>query len=180
MKEHGGDVTANNHPDGGAVIEVRLPAAVPAPVETEAPKPAARLHEGAIHGRVLLVEEEEAVLEFERDVLAGAGATVITAKSIQDVKTRLLSEPFDAVIMNGRMPGQWSVQESYTWLKDTCAGMEHHVLYTFSNNVEPGEGRTFLQENSIPYLVKPFEVAELISQARKLLQKAQAAGAGAD
>ena len=180
VKEHGGDVTANNHPDGGAVIEVRLPAAVPAPVETEAPKPAARLHEGAIHGRVLLVEEEEAVLEFERDVLAGAGATVITAKSIQDVKTRLLSEPFDAVIMNGRMPGQWSVQESYTWLKDTCAGMEHHVLYTFSNNVEPGEGRTFLQENSIPYLVKPFEVAELISQARKLLQKAQAAGAGAD
>jgi hypothetical protein len=53
-------------------------------------------------------------------------------------------------------------------------------LYTFSNSVEPGDGRTFLQENSIPYLVKPFEVAELISQARKLLQKAQAAGAGSD
>ena len=180
VKEHGGDITANNHPDGGAVIEVRLPAAVVAEVEAEAPKPAVRLYEGAIHGRVLLVEEEEAVLEFERDVLAGAGATVITAKNIQDVKTRLLSEPFDAVIMNGKMPGQWSVQESYTWLKDTCAGMEHHVLYTFSNSVEPGEGRTFLQENSIPYLVKPFEVAELISQARKLLQKAQAAGAGSD
>jgi signal transduction histidine kinase/CheY-like chemotaxis protein len=180
VKEHGGDITANNNSDGGAVIEVRLPAAVAAPVEAEAPKPTPRLHEGAIHGRVLLVEEEEAVLEFERDVLAGAGATVITAKSIQDVKTRLLSEPFDAVIMNGKMPGQWSVQESYTWLKDTCGGMEHHVLYTFSNSVEPGEGRTFLQENSIPYLVKPFEVAELISQARKLLQKAQAAGAWAD
>jgi PAS domain S-box-containing protein len=180
VKEHGGDITANNNPDGGAVIEVRLPAAVAATVEAETPKPAPRLHEGAIHGRVLLVEEEEAVLEFERDVLAGAGATVITAKAIQDVKTRLLSEPFDAVIMNGKMPGQWSVQESYTWLKDTCSGMEHHVLYTFSNSVEPSEGRTFLQENSIPYLVKPFEVAELISQARKLLQKAQAAGAGSD
>jgi DNA-binding response OmpR family regulator len=96
------------------------------------------------------------------------------------VKTRLLSEPFDAIIMNGKMPGQWGVQESYKWLKETCVGMEHHVLYTFSNGVEPSEGRTFLQENSIPYLVKPFEVAELISQARKLLQKAQAAGAGAD
>jgi DNA-binding response OmpR family regulator len=55
-----------------------------------------------------------------------------------------------------------------------------HVLYTFSTGVEPNDGRTFLQENSVPYLVKPFEVAELISQARKLLQKAQAAGAGAN
>jgi DNA-binding response OmpR family regulator len=44
--------------------------------------------------------------------------------------------------------------------------------------VEPSDARTFLQENNVPYLVKPFEVAELISQARKLLQKAQAAGAG--
>jgi DNA-binding response OmpR family regulator len=37
-----------------------------------------------------------------------------------------------------------------------------------------------VQESNVPYLVRPFEVAELISQARKLLQKAQAAGAGAD
>src|SRR5262249_12092732 len=63
---------------------------------------------------------------------------------------------------------------------ENCPGMEKHVLYTFSNGAEPGEGRTFLQENGIPYLVKPFEVAELISQARKLLQKAQAAAGGAD
>ena len=51
--------------------------------------------------------------------------------------------------------------------------------YTFSNGVEPGEGRAFLQENNVPYLVKPFEVAELIAQARRLLQQAQAAAAGA-
>src|SRR5579871_1347834 len=80
VKEHGGDITANNLPEGGAVIEVRLPAAVATNVEVEA-KPAPRPHDGAVHGRVLLVEEEEAILEFERDVLMGAGATVITAKT---------------------------------------------------------------------------------------------------
>ncbi len=96
------------------------------------------------------------------------------------MKTRLLSEPFDAVIMNGKMPGQWNANESYPWLKQNCPGMENHVLFTFSNGVEPGDGRAFLQDNNIPYLVKPFEVAELITQARKLLQKAQAAGAGSD
>jgi two-component system NtrC family sensor kinase len=180
VKEHGGDITANNAPDGGAMIEVKLPAVVTARVEAEVAKPTSRQHEGAVHGRVLLVEEEEAVLEFERDVLIGAGATVVTARNSQDVKTRLLSEAFDAVIMNGKMPGQWSAKESYPWLKENCSGMESHILYTFSNGMDPADGRAYLQEQNVPYLVKPFEVAELISQARKLLQKAQAAGAGAD
>jgi two-component system NtrC family sensor kinase len=180
VKEHGGDILASNNPEGGAMIEVRLPAAVATAPQPEAAKPLPRLHEGAVSGRVLLVEEEEAVLEFERDVITGAGASVVTARNAQDVKTRLLSEPFDAIIMSGKMADQWNAKESYPWLKENCPGMETHVLYTFSNSVEPGDGRSFLQENCIPYLVKPFEVAELISQARKLLQKAQAAGAGSD
>src|SRR5439155_19525586 len=107
VKEHGGDITAYNGTDGGAVVEVRLPAAAHA---VATPEPAAapivvRRREGAIGGRVLLIEEEEAVREFDRDVLAAAGATVVTSKTGQDVKTRLLAEPFDAVIMNGKIPG---------------------------------------------------------------------------
>jgi hypothetical protein len=58
--------------------------------------------------------------------------------------------------------------------------MKGHILFTFSNGVDTGNGRSYLQENSVPCLVKPFEVAELIAQARRLLQHAQAAAAGAD
>src|SRR4029077_17839681 len=83
VKEHGGDITANNSPEGGAVIEVRLPIAASAEAESEETKVAPRQHEGAISGRVLLVEEDESVLEFERDVLAGAGAMVVTARTSQ-------------------------------------------------------------------------------------------------
>jgi DNA-binding response OmpR family regulator len=117
------------------------------------------------------------VLEFERDVLMGAGASVVTAMKSEDVKTRLLSEPFDAVIMSAKMPADWNSKEAYLWLKQNCPEMQAHILFTFSHGVEQGDERGFLQENSVPYLVKPFEVADLISQARKLLQKAQAASA---
>jgi DNA-binding response OmpR family regulator len=86
----------------------------------------------------------------------------------------------DAVIMSGKMPGDWNVKESYTWLKENCPGMETHVLFTFSNGMDQSDVRGFLQENDVPYLVKPFEVAELIAQTRRLLQKTQAAAAGAD
>jgi two-component system NtrC family sensor kinase len=179
VKEHGGDITAHNASEGGAVIEVRLPMAVVAGAVPEAAPLALPRREGAIQGRVLLVEEEEAVLEFERDVLTGAGANVVTATRSEDVKTRLLSEPFDAVIMSGKMPADWNAKEAYLWLKQNCSVMERHVLFTFSHGVEQGDERAFLRENNVPYLVKPFEVAELISQARRLLQKAHAAaGAG--
>jgi two-component system NtrC family sensor kinase len=179
VKEHGGDITAHNASAGGAVIEVRLPMAVAAGAVVEAAPVVAPKREGAIQGRVLLVEEEDAVLEFERDVLSGAGASVVTATRSEDVKTRLLSEPFDAVIMSGKMPADWNAKEAYTWLMQHCSHMEKHVLFTFSHGVEQGDERAFLQENNVPYLVKPFEVAELISQARRLLHKAQAAAAGA-
>jgi PAS domain S-box-containing protein len=178
VKEHGGDITAGNGADGGAVVEVRLPASVPEIATAETTPTAVRRREGAIDGRVLLLEEEEAVLEFERDVLAGAGASVVTARKSQDVKTRLLSEPFDALIMNGKTPGDWNAKEAYTWLKENAPGMETHVLFTFSNGLEQGDTRAFLQENNVPYLVKPFEVADLIAQARRLLQKALAAASG--
>jgi len=177
VKEHGGDIAARNGAEGGAVIEVRLPVAACAVAVSEAPVPAPRPREGAIEGRVLLVEEEEAVLDFERDVLAGAGANVVTARKSEDVKTRLLSEPFDAVIMNGKIPGEWSAREAYAWLKENCPGMEKHVLFTFSNGVEQGEDRAQLQENNVPCLVKPFEVADLISHTRRLLHKEAAAAA---
>ena len=108
-----------------------------------------------------------------------AHAELEHARTSQDVKTRLLSEPFDALIMSGKMAGDWNAKEAFTWLKANCPGMESHVLFTYSHGAEPNDTRAFLQENNISYLVKPFEVAELISEARRLLQKAQAAAASA-
>jgi two-component system NtrC family sensor kinase len=178
VKEHGGDIIAFNAPEGGAVIEVKLPVAAQADtIEPALAAPARR--EGAIEGRVLLVEEEDAVMEFERDVLMGAGAEVVTARRSEEVRTRLLSERFDAVIMSAKMPGDWNAQDACSWLKQNCASLERHVLFTFSNGVEQAGDRAFMQENDVPYLVKPFEVAELISHARRLLPKAQSAAASA-
>src|SRR6266481_5376855 len=67
VKEHGGDITARNCPDGGAIVEVRFPSSD----RLAAPEIAAPLQprEFAIEGRILLAEDEAAVLEFERDVL---------------------------------------------------------------------------------------------------------------
>jgi DNA-binding NtrC family response regulator len=94
-----------------------------------------------------------------------------------ELRSLLNKRPFDAVIMDGKMPGNGSVLEVYRWMADNLPGLEKHLLVTFSSVAEP-EVREFLQSNQVPYLVKPFEVGDLISHARRLLQKASAVGAG--
>jgi two-component system NtrC family sensor kinase len=175
IKEHGGEISARNRTGGGAILEVCLPSAGSvSPAEKDLPTPRADF---AIQGRILLVEDEEAVLEFERDVLVGAGAQVVTLMNGEQVKARLQIERFDALIIDGKMPGGWNAPDVYRWIVEKCPGLEKHLLFTFSTVAEP-QIRTFLHQNNLPYLVKPFEVADLISQARRLLQKTRAASVG--
>ena len=119
---------------------------------------------------ILLVEDEEAVLEFERDVLVGAGAEVVTSMSIEDTQQRLRTGSFDVIVMNGRMPGGHSAIEIYEWIATNCPGLEKGLLLTFSS-VTDQQTRSFLQEKTVPSLAKPFEVADLISQVRALSQR---------
>jgi PAS domain S-box-containing protein len=174
VQEHGGQISARNATGAGGVIEVVLPSAGQS-ASAQPSAPAAR-RVSALQGRVLLIENEEAVLEFERDVLTGAGAEVVTSMSIDEMKSMLRTQTFDAVIIDGKAQGNGAARDVYNWLSENCPGMERHLLFTFSSVAEP-EVRSFLQEKSVPCLVKPFEVADLIAHARRLMQKAQAATA---
>ena len=174
IKEHGGDIIARNRAEGGAIIEITLPSTGQSAIPEKQPISAKR--ELAIEGRILLVEDEEAILELERDVLTGAGAQVVTLNDSEDVKARLQRESFDAVIMSGKMAGGWNITEAYNWLAEKCPGLERRTMVTFSTEPQP-EVRVFLVEHNVPFLVKPFEFGDVITQARRLLQKTQAASA---
>ncbi len=101
---------------------------------------------------------------------------MVSSMNAEEMKSLLQKQSFDAIIVDGTVPGGGGAQELYGWLVENCPGMEKHLLFTFSSVAEP-EVRSFLQEKSVPCLVKPFEVADLIAHARRLMQKAQAASA---
>jgi PAS domain S-box-containing protein len=171
VKEHGGEITAGNHPQGGAVFQVRLPA-VEAAAETK-PQAAPRVNHAILAGRVLLVDDEETVLEFEREVLRGAGAHVVTLNRGEDAIATLQKENFDAVVLDGKMPGGWTGFDIYRWLVEHRPGLEERVILTLSN-IDDLELRSVLKEREISYLIKPFEVAELIAAVRRVLERDRA------
>ncbi|HEX8815529.1 MAG TPA: PAS domain S-box protein [Terriglobales bacterium] len=172
VQEHGGTIKAHNAKEGGAVIEISIPAANQAPAEA-AP---AKRNDGVLGGRILLMESEEAVCEFERDVLTGAGAEVITAADEENMKKLLKEQTFDAMIMEGKIREGWTPIEACRWIGENSPAMEKHLIVTFATPAD-ADVRDFLQERNIPMLVKPFEVSDLIAQVRKISQKAEAAAA---
>jgi two-component system NtrC family sensor kinase len=175
VKEHGGEISARNAEGGGAIIEVKLPAAGHAAAVAQ-PVARSQKHEIALQGRILVVEDEESVLEFERDVLEGAGAKVVAASTFEKMKSALASESFDAIIVNGNLPGASNIPETCRWISEKWPDLSRHLLFTFSSLAKT-EVRRFLEDNSVPFLVKPFEVSDLIANTRKLLTKTHAAAA---
>jgi hypothetical protein len=75
------------------------------------------------------------------------------------------------------MPGAGTVPETHAWVLENWPSLAGHFLFTFSSLAET-EVRSFLEQNSVPLLVKPFEIGDLIANARKLLRKGRAAKAG--
>ena len=176
VKEHGGEITASNHPQGGAVFQVRLPSAAIEAVPEHKVHSTPRLSDAILKGRVLLVDDEESVLEFEREVLRGAGAEVVTLSRGEDAVATLQNETFDAVVLDGKMPGGWTGFDIYHWLTEHRPGQEEGVVLTLSN-IDDAELRSVLEEKQVSYLIKPFEVAELIAAIRRVLDRRRAAAA---
>jgi len=116
------------------------------------------------------------VLEFEREVLAGAGAKVATASSAEEALVLMRAENFDAYILNGSMPNGWTAKKMFDWLAQNRAGSQKHLLFTFSAIIDPST-QIFLEEKGIQYLIKPFEMGDIIAATRRVLSKVQVASA---
>ena len=164
VKEHGGDIQAYNHEQGGAVFRVKLPFAH-GNKRTETTT-SGDVPDAVLHGRVLLLEDEESILEFEREVLTGAGAEVITTRTGEDAIARLQKDMFDAVLIDATIPGGWQATSIYKWLADNRPGMEKRVVLTMSH-IDDTEVRRFIDQHSITMLTKPFEVTDLLRVVRQ-------------
>lgn len=173
VKEHGGEITAGNHPSGGALLQVRLPAAVGEKPLSERDRIVAR-RETRLEGRVLLVDDEEAVLDLEREVLATAGLSVVTVTSGAAAVERLQAEEFDAVFLDSKIPGEYSSEDVYRWITKSRSELLVRTVLVLSNISDPSV-RIFVDATKVLCLVKPFEVSDMLAVARRVLRPVKAA-----
>jgi DNA-binding response OmpR family regulator len=122
-----------------------------------------------LKGRVLLVDDEDSVLEFEKEVLAGAGADITAINRGDEAIAALQQSSYDAVVLDGKMPGGWSGFDIYYWLRDNRPALDGKVVFAMSNFDDP-QLRLLIEQHHVPYLIKPFDVADLLASVRRVLE----------
>ena len=167
VKEHGGDISAWNHPEGGALLQVRLPATAGEKPMTEGERIAAR-RESALQGRVLLLDDD-AVLNFEREVLAAAGLDVVAVSCGEKAIEWLEKQSFDLLLLESDAPRPINSGEVLHWVRESRPDLISRLvlLLPSGNNSVP---RCFLNTAQIQCFVKPFEASELLAVLRRILR----------
>jgi DNA-binding response OmpR family regulator len=107
-------------------------------------------------------------------VLAASGLEVVTAVSGAEALKILEAEQFDAIFLDSKIPGQSSSQDVYRWIENNHPEQISRTVLVLSNVSDP-EVKAFVEETRIFCLVKPFEVADLLAVARRVMRRARAA-----
>jgi PAS domain S-box-containing protein len=112
VHEHGGHVVVESRRDAGTTFRVLLPLATPVPDDQATGTGDSVAPRAALSGHVLLVEDEQSVLGFMRELLQGWGLTVAAARDPAEALQWFSREPdrFDLVLTDHTMPVMTGVE----------------------------------------------------------------------
>jgi two-component system, NtrC family, sensor kinase len=170
IKEHGGNIYARSHLGEGSTFVIELPIIAHLQDEpTLAPElmPQALQFENLVRGkRILVVDDENYILDFFVEVFQALPMHVDTAGDGRVAMDKILANEYDLIVSDFKMP-QMSGKELYSWIKENRPQLSNRIIFVTGDTVSL-ETRSFFEDNSNPYLAKPFkieEVKEVIQQA---------------
>ncbi len=167
VRDHGGEIYAENRPGGGALFAVELPVASPTKPARPTPAVAARPVRKA-RPHILVVDDETSVAQLVADVLTQQGYAVQVHTDSRQALQDARQHNYDLVICDIKMPGL-DGEAFHKELRAQGHPLATRILFTTGDTL----GRKtdeFLQRVSLPCLAKPFLVEELKTAVADLLQ----------
>ncbi len=161
----GGQITASNHPNGGALFRVVLPAA-PAEVRPvpEAPTPTPKAPRG--RATVLIIDDERLVGKTLARVLSEHECTVVTDPR-EAHQLLLTQEPYDVILSDLMMPDMTGM-DLHAALVTERPELAARMVFISGGAFTPA-ARDFLGRIPNPRIEKPFNPDEVRILVRSLI-----------
>lgn len=174
IREHAGDIEVRNSPPRGASFTVSLPVA---PVLLAGSTSLSSSDDSVSCGRILLVDDEESVLDLEREILERHCESIKTAMNGTEAIEILKDLSVDVVVTDLKMPGEVTGIELYRWIAENRPDLASRVIFTMSD-ARPEEVRALVEESGCVCVQKPFSIEEFLATVRAAVRKAPPEPAG--
>jgi two-component system cell cycle sensor histidine kinase/response regulator CckA len=163
VKGAGGHIALRSEPGGGTTIEILLPLAMATP---ERPagllRPEPRPVPDASHARILLVEDDAAVLELTARVLLENGFDVVTASDGHGALALVDEHAIDLLLTDQTLPGSSGLEVARR-LAELQPGTPAIVMSGYAAEVAA------LRPTNVDWLHKPFGADALLGAVRGAL-----------
>jgi DNA-binding response OmpR family regulator len=135
----------------------KAPVSAPMPVPPPLPR-----------ARVLIVQKNEATLEFKKSVLSTLHADLVTTFTGSDAIQLLQNEDVHAVIVDDELEGEWPGRKLYGWICEHRPDLRDRVLLTVSTRPKP-DIQELIEESHVPHVSKPLQIVELFTGVQHIL-----------
>jgi PAS domain S-box-containing protein len=161
VESHGGTLSLEEAPGGGAVFAISIPVTAPPPAT-----PAVSAVAGQVNGlRVLVIDDEPDVAEVLVDMLSVDGHRADIASNGRVALERLAHGGYDLVMSDLRMP-EFDGAALYRRLHEDDDPILRRFIFVTGDTLGP-EAQDFLEQTGVPTLAKPFVFGEV----RKIIQQ---------
>jgi len=161
VESHGGTLSLENPPAGGAAFAISIPVTAPPPATS-----AVSVVAGQVNGlRVLVIDDEPDVAEVLVDMLSVDGHKADIAPNGRVALERLAHGGYDLVMSDLRMP-EFDGSALYHRLQEADDPILRRFIFVTGDTLGP-EAQAFLERTGVPTLAKPFVFGEV----RKIIQQ---------
>ena len=170
IREHGGEIRAENWEQGARFVVVLPHNAAPLPREAEPAKPQEQVAQDLPmqKRRALIVDDELPVLRLQRSFLSRMGLESVSVNSGSEAIRYLENNPVDIVISDIRMPGAVNGIRLYEWIQANRPELARRFLFVSGDMVEINRSE-FFADAAVSRIQKPFLFGEYQNAIRSLL-----------